>query len=132
MATLKTTRTDASVDEFLAAVPGEARRADAHTIRALMARVTGDPGAMWGANIVGFGATPLRYASGRTVDWFRIGFSPRKAATTLYLGDTFPRKDELLAALGPHTTGASCVYVKRLDAVDPSVLEALITAAAAP
>ncbi|GAA0225128.1 DUF1801 domain-containing protein [Cryptosporangium japonicum] len=130
MATPKTARTDANVDDFLAAVPGEVRRADAHTIRALMARVTGDPGAMWGANIVGFGSTQLRYASGATLDWFRIGFSPRKAATTLYLGDDFPRKTELLDALGPHTTGTSCVYLKRVDAVDPSVLEALVTAAA--
>ncbi|MFG1927043.1 DUF1801 domain-containing protein [Cryptosporangium sp. NPDC048952] len=129
---MKTARTDVSVDDFLATVPDETRRADAQTVRDLMARVTGDQGAMWGANIVGFGRTELRYASGTTVDWFRIGFSPRKAATTLYLGDDFPRKDELLADLGPHTIGKSCLYVKRLEAVDARVLEELVTAAAAP
>ena len=129
---IKTTRTEASVDDFLTGVPDATRRADAFAVRDLMARVTGDEGAMWGANIVGFGQVQLRYASGKTLDWFRIGFSPRKAATTLYLGEDFPRKAELLGALGPHTTGKGCVYVKRLDAVDPAVLEDLVTAAAAP
>lgn len=131
MATLKTSRTDASVDDFLATVPDEARRADAVAIRDLMARLTGDRGAMWGANIVGFGETRLRYASGRTLDWFVVGFSPRKAATTLYLGEEFTGKAELLARLGPHSTGKGCVYVKRLAAVDAIVLEELVKAATA-
>ncbi|MFI5956271.1 DUF1801 domain-containing protein [Cryptosporangium sp. NPDC051539] len=127
---MKTARTDASVDEFLGAVSDERRRGDAIAVRDLMARVTGDPGAMWGPGIVGFGAVPLRYATGREVDWFVIGFSPRKTSTTLYLGEDFPDKDALLARLGPHTVGKSCVYVKRLDAVDAAVLEELVTAAA--
>ena len=131
MAALKTARTDASVDDFLAAVPDERRRADAIAVRDLMARVTGDPGAMWGANIVGFGQTRLRYESGRELDWFVIGFSPRKTATTLYLGD-FSGQSELLQRLGPHTTGQSCLYVKRLTAVDQGVLSELVSAAANP
>ncbi|GAA3382080.1 DUF1801 domain-containing protein [Cryptosporangium minutisporangium] len=132
MATLKTARTDASVDEFLAAVPDERRRADAVAVRDLMARVTGDSGAMWGGSIVGFGRVRLKYASRREVDWFVLGFSPRKAATTLYLGAGFPEKEALLARLGPHAVGKGCVYIKRLDAVDPDVLDELVTAAARP
>lgn len=127
MATLKTTRTEASVDEFLAAIPDDLRRADATAIRDLMARVTGDPGAMWGPNIVGFGDTTLRYSTGREIDWFRIGFSPRKAALTLYLGEEAADKAVSLTGM---TCGKGCVYVKRLSAVAGPELEGLITEAA--
>jgi hypothetical protein len=130
MAQLKTARTDASVDDFLATIPDPTRRADAIAVRELIGRVTGLPAAMWGTNIVGFGFRQLRYASGRELDWFVLGFAPRKAATTLYLGESFPGKEELLARLGPHTVGKGCVYVKRLAAVDADVLEQLVAASA--
>lgn len=127
MATLKTARTDASVDEFLAAVPDEVRRRDAHTVRDLMARVTGEPPAMWGDAIVGFGQRRLRYASGRELDWFLVGFSPRKQAITLYLLDGFEEHAALLDRLGKHSVGRGCLYLKRLDEVDPAVLAELVT-----
>ncbi|TQS46003.1 DUF1801 domain-containing protein [Cryptosporangium phraense] len=126
---MKTTRTDVSVDDFLASVPDESRRADAIAVREVMRKVTGDPGAMWGESIVGFGEATLRYATGREVEWFVVGFSPRKTSTTLYLGEDFPGKHDLLTGLGPHTTGKGCVYVKRLDVLDPATLERLVAAA---
>jgi hypothetical protein len=129
MAELKTVRTDASVDEFLAAIPDERRRRDAVAVRDLMASVTGEPGAMWGAGIVGFGDRTLTYATGRTLDWFTVGFSPRKQSTTLYLTDGFEEHAEALRQLGPHSIGRSCLYVKRLDDVDLAVLTGLIEAA---
>jgi hypothetical protein len=129
MAELKTVRTDASVDEFLAAITDERRRRDAVAVRDLMASVTGEPGAMWGAGIVGFGNRTLTYASGRTLDWFTVGFSPRKQSTTLYLTDGFDGYEEALQRLGPHSIGKSCLYVKRLDDVDTAVLGELISAA---
>jgi hypothetical protein len=129
MAELKTERTDAGVDEFLAAITDERRRRDAVAVRDLMASVTGEPGAMWGAGIVGFGHRSLTYASGRTLDWFSVGFSPRKQSTTLYLTDGFDEHEEALARLGPHSIGKSCLYVKRLDDVDIEVLTGLIEAA---
>jgi hypothetical protein len=129
MAEPKTVRTDASVDEFLAAITDERRRRDAVAVRDLMASVTGEPGAMWGAGIVGFGNRALRYASGRTLDWFSVGFSPRKQAITLYLTDGFDEHEEALTRLGPHSIGKSCLYVKRLDNVDKAVLTGLIEAA---
>jgi hypothetical protein len=132
MAELKTVRTDASVDEFLAAIPDERRRRDAVAVRDLMAAVTGEPGAMWGAGIVGFGARTLTYATGRTLDWFTVGFSPRKQSTTLYLTGGLEAHEALLARLGPHTIGKSCLYVKRVDDVDAGVLAELVTAAMRP
>ena len=130
MAELKTVRTDASVDDFLAAIPDERRRRDAVTLRDLMTRATGEPAVMWGAGIVGFGSRALQYPSGRRLDWFTVGFSPRKQATTVYLTDGFEPHGALLARLGPHSIGKSCLYVKRLDDVDQDVLAELVTAAA--
>ncbi|MDQ3456326.1 MAG: hypothetical protein M3513_12900 [Actinomycetota bacterium] len=78
-----------SVPDFLAGIADERRRADAETVCALMARVTGEPPQMWGPSIVRFGRQHLRYASGRELDYFLVGFSPRKAATTVYVGEGF-------------------------------------------
>jgi hypothetical protein len=131
VAELKTVRTDADVDDFLSAITDERRRGDAVAVRELMASVTGEPGAMWGAGIIGFGTRTLRYASGRTLDWFIVGFSPRKQSTTLYLTDGFDSFEDALQRLGPHSLGKSCLYVKRLDDVDRVVLTELIKAAVA-
>jgi hypothetical protein len=128
MATLKTARTDANVDDFLAGVADEGRRRDARMVRDLMARVTGEQPAMWGDSIVGFGQRHLRYATGRELDWFVVGFSPRKQALTLYLSESFAGREELLTRLGRHSTGKGCVYIKRLDDVDPTVLRDLVAA----
>ncbi|WP_133800701.1 DUF1801 domain-containing protein [Kribbella caucasensis] len=71
--------------------------------------------------------TGARWPRGRELDWFEIGFSPRKQSTTLYITEGFDGYDELLARLGPHTTGVSCLYLKRLADVDSGVLEELMT-----
>jgi hypothetical protein len=85
---------------------------------------------MWGAAIVGFGETHLVYESGRALDWFKVGFSPRKAALTLYLGEAALSDDALMAKFGKHTTGKGCLYLKRLEDAEPAALEALIRLAA--
>lgn len=118
----KTQRTDADVDEFLAGVAHDTRRADAQRVCAMLRRITGEEPAMWGDSMVGFGEYHYRYATGRAGDWFRIGLAPRKQSLTLYLMDGFDGYDELLARLGPHKTGVSCLYVTRLDRVDEDVL----------
>lgn len=81
MAENKTTRTDASVEDFLASVP-EPRQSDARELNALLTELAGCSPAMWGPSIVGFGDRHLVYASGRELDWFDIGYSPRKASLT--------------------------------------------------
>lgn len=122
----KTARTDASVAEFLGAVPDRRRREDAEEVCELMRDVTGQEPAMWGPGIVGFGRYHYRYASGREGDWPAVALSPRKQALTLYLSDGYDRYAELLARLGPHTTGRSCLYIKRLSDVDLDVLRTLV------
>lgn len=124
----KTQPTGVDVDEFLAGIEHETRRADALVIRDLMADVTGDQPDMWGPTIVGYGRRQLTYASGKEQEWFDVGFSPRKANTTLYIMDGFDAYDEILGRLGKHKIGKSCLYVTRLANVDMDVLRELVQA----
>ena len=126
MAEPKTTRNEADVAEFLAAVPDPRRRDDAEAVCALMAEVTGVPPRMWGSSIVGFGTYHYRYASGREGDWPPVGLSPRKQSLTIYLSAGLDRYADQLARLGPHSTGRSCLYVKRLADVDQAVLRDIV------
>ncbi|MEV0799860.1 DUF1801 domain-containing protein [Kribbella sp. NPDC050281] len=125
MAENKTRKTDASVDDYLAGIAG-VRGDDARELNALITRATGLEPALWGPSIVGFGDRHLVYESGRELDWFDVGFAVRKQALTLYLTAGFDGYDELLTRLGPHTTSAGCLYVKRLADVDSGVLTELV------
>jgi hypothetical protein len=123
MAGPKTVPTDASVDEFIAAVPDERRRADCQAMAALLQGVTGEKPVLWGSSIVGFGAYPMTYADGRSADWPLIAFSPRKSDLTLYIMPGFDGFEADLAALGRHRRSKTCLYLKRLADVDGEVLE---------
>lgn len=129
MAEPKTQRNAASVPGFLASVTDARRREDAENACALMADVTGADPVLWGTSIVGFGAYRYEYASGRSGDWPAVGFSPRRAALTFYLMPGFDGYDDILARLGPHSLGKSCLYVKRLADVDGDALRELVAGA---
>lgn len=127
MAELKTTRNDGNVDEFLNSVEDETRRRDSLVMRDLMSEITGEKPEMWGSSIVGFGTYVYRARSGGgDREWFKTGFSPRKQSLTLYIMDGFADYDELLAELGPHSTGKACLYVRDLAKVDRDILTRLI------
>ncbi len=123
---LKTKKNKASIEKFIAAVESEEKRKDCETLLKLMRDVTGDEGAMWGGSIVGFGKYSYKYASGHSGEWFLTGFSPRKQNLTLYIMSGFDRYEELMGRLGKHTTGKSCLYVKRLSDIDMKVLKDLV------
>ena len=125
MAELKTKPTGVAVDAFLDAVADPQRREDAKKVRAMMERVSGEPAAMWGPSIVGFGSYHYKYDSGHEGDMARIGFSPRARELVLYLLGDFPSQQPLLDRLGKHKTGKCCLYIKRLSDVDAQVLEQL-------
>jgi len=127
MAELKTKLNNASVDKFLKGVKDEQTRADCFQILELMQKATKAEPKMWGTSIVGFGSIHLKYASGRELDWFPIGFSPRKQNLTLYLMGGMESKKELLDKLGKHSTGKGCLYIKKLEDIDIKVLNKLIT-----
>src|SRR5262245_53362845 len=105
MAELKTKATDASVSDFINGVTDEGRRKDCRTIVDLMKKATGAPPRMWGESIVGFGEICYAYTSGRELDWFITGFSPRKQNLTLYFMGGFEERGPLLETLGKHQLG---------------------------
>lgn len=125
----KTTRTDASVEEYFANIADVARRADCEQLAKLMAEVTRKPPKMWGPSIVGFGQYHYKYDSGREGDMCLVGFSSRSSALTLYL--LTAGQDELLAKLGKHKGSKACLYLKHLSDVDTGVLKKLIAASVA-
>jgi Domain of unknown function (DU1801) len=131
MAAIKTKPTPVSVADFLEAVENPLRRADGKTICEMMARITGEQPRMWGPSIIGFGSYHYKYDSGHEGTMCRIGFSPRKAELVLYVLSGSEGEAELLAKLGKHKTGKSCLYIKRLSDVDEAVVEQLIVGALA-
>lgn len=117
--------TEVSVDEFLGTLASAARLADAKAVRAMMERVTCEPGVMWGPSIVGFGRYHYRYASGHEGDMCRVGFSPRAAKLVFYVGG-FPGYEALLANLGKHNRSQACLYIAKLVDVDLAVLTEIV------
>ena len=124
----KTRETGASVADFLAAVEHPTRRADALKLDAIFREVTGWRPRMWGPSIVGYGAFHYIYASGREGDSPATGFSPRKANLVVYIMPGYAEFAPLLADLGKHRLGKSCLYITRLADIDEAVLRRLIRA----
>lgn len=123
----KTQPTAKDPKEFIETVPDPLQRADSLKLLQMMQKVAGEKPVMWGPTMIGFGKFSYEYASGHKGDWFRIGFSPRKASLTLYLTVYgFGDYDDLLAKLGKYTTSKACLYIKRLSDVDLEVLEQLM------
>ena len=124
MAELKTKKTTTSVSGFINAIEDDQKRQDAKTLLSMMKKATGATPRMWGPSIIGFGDHDYYGASGKPTKWFEAGFSPRKAALTLYL---MGGKDaKLLAKLGPNSLGVGCLYIKRLEDVHQPTLQKLI------
>ncbi|OEK01504.1 hypothetical protein BFP97_08205 [Roseivirga sp. 4D4] len=122
----KTTENDASVEDFLASVKDEQKKADCLELKSMMERITNTPAKMWGTSIVGFDQYHYKYDSGREGDFMKVGFSPRAQNVTVYIMPGFERYPELMENLGKHKTGKSCLYIKKLDDVDRDVLEELV------
>ena len=126
-AELKTQKTKVSVDTFLGKITDEQKRKDAKVIVSLMERATKAKAKMWGPSIIGFGDQVLKYESGRELDWFIMGFSPRKQSLVLYVWGAVQKQSELRKKLGKHKTGKGCLYINKLADVDLSVLKEIIT-----
>lgn len=127
MAANKTQKTEQSVEDFINSVDHEGKRADAFEILELMKSVTGEEPKMWGPAIIGFGDIHYKYASGREGDWFKVGFSPRKAKISLYIsGCDVAMHEEMLSRFGKHKAGKGCLYVNKLADIDKEVLKEMI------
>jgi hypothetical protein len=128
MAELKTTRHDANVTDFINAFANtDQKKKDSFEILRLMQDVTGYEPKMWGPSIIGFGS--YHYKSERSKqegDWPLVGFSPRKAAISLYVYSGCAGQDDLLKTLGKFKMGAACIYIKKLSDIDQETLKKLI------
>jgi hypothetical protein len=120
--------TDVDPAAFLASVTPDRRRDEAQALDALFRSVTGWAPRMWGPSIVGYGRYAYRYDSGHAGETLATGFSPRAAKLVVYILPGFAGFGALLADLGPHTLGKSCLYLTRLDRVDMDALARLIRA----
>ena len=131
LAQIKTKETSASVEDFINSVKDEAKRKDSFTILKMMQKASKEKPKMWGSSMIGFGNKIYKSpATGREVEWFKIGFSPRKANISLYLVLDIKKFAADLKKLGKHKTGVGCLYINKLDDVDVKVLEKLINTAA--
>jgi hypothetical protein len=127
LAEIKTKPTAVSAEEFLNALTDEQKRKDSFVLIEMMRKATGEEPVMWGGSIIGFGN--MRYESpktGRQVDWFLVGFSPRKANLALYIGAGNEAHADALKILGKHKVGGGCLYINKLDDVDLNVLMGMI------
>lgn len=127
--TNKTVANDASVDDFIASLDNPAQRDDSKTLLQIFQRVTGELPIMWGDAIIGFGSVNLTYASGRQIDWLRIGFSPRKGKLSLYVTFDALELTNQFPNLGTYKIGKGCIYINKLADIDRGILEKLIETA---
>ena len=129
MAEIKTKPTSASVEDYINAVQDEQKRKDSFVILELMKKASGEEPKIWGGSLIGFGNVRLKSPkTGREVEWFRIGFSPRKANFSLYITGDIRWYDAHLKKLGKHKTGVGCLYINKLADIDMKVLQELIDA----
>jgi len=127
MAEIKTKPTTASAEDFINTVPDEQKRKDSFVILEMMKKASGEAPKMWGSSIIGFGNVRVKSpATGREVDWLRIGFSPRKANLSLYLTGGIKKHAVALKKLGKHKTGKGCLYINKLADIDLKILKGMI------
>ncbi|WP_421942820.1 DUF1801 domain-containing protein [Pedobacter sp.] len=130
LAEIKTKENDLSVDDFINNLATEQKREDSRKLINLMQEASGEKPKMWGTKMIGFGLK--RYKSpntNREVDWFKIGFSPRKADFSLNLVLSLQAHEDKLKQLGKHKSGVGCLYINKLADVDERILKELIISA---
>lgn len=125
--TLVNTETSKDVSEFMENIANSKRKADANELLKIMNGITGVEPKIWGKSIIAYGKYKYKRKNGKEFEWFNVGFSPGKAHMTVYVMYDLREEDEMLSKLGPHKTGAGCLYIKRLEEVDPKVLNEVIS-----
>ena len=127
MAKTKTTATNEDVYAYIErTVENAQKRSDSLALIDIMERISGEKAHMWGPSIIGFGSYHYVYESGHSGDAPLIGFSPRKAAFSLYVFTGLDEHAHLLQGLGKFTMGKACIYVKKLSDIDLTILENLM------
>jgi len=131
LAEIKTKETNLNVTNFINSIQDEEKRKDSFVLLKLMQKATKEKPKIWGSSMIGFGNKRYKSpATGREVDWFKIGFSPRKANFSLNLVMDLQEYGAVLKKLGKHKAGVGCLYINKLKDVDLKVLEKMINTAA--
>ena len=126
MAKNKTTTTNKNVLDFIQEfAETEQKRKDSLELLELFRKISGFEPKMWGPSIIGFGSYHYKYKSGHEGDAPLVGFSPRKAAISLYVFTGLETHKHLLEDLGKFKMGKACIYVKKLTDIDLNKLETL-------
>lgn len=125
--TLKTSKNDHSVDDYLESLTPDAYREQGQRLDALFREATGFSPKMWGGSIIGYGQYTYYRANGDEGEMTATGFAMRKSGPVLYVISGYEKMGELLAQLGPHKLGKSCLYIKRLTDVDLDIVSELIS-----
>lgn len=127
LAKIKTKPTAASVVDFINSVKDEQKRKDSFALLEMMKKASGEEPVLWSSSLIGFGIKRYKSpATGREVDWLKIGFSPRKANLSLHLTINIKEHATALQKLGKHKTGVGCLYINKLEDVDLKVLKKII------
>lgn len=127
LADIKTKENSSSVEEFINSIADEQKREDGFALLKIFSKATGEKPRMWGTSMIGYGKRIYKSpATGREVEWFIMGFSPRKANISLNLVTDVKAHADLLKKLGKHKTGVGCLYINKLEDIDMNVLKALI------
>ena len=128
---IKTKPTAANVEDFINDITDEQKRKDSFVLLEMMKKATGEEPVLWSNSIIGFGNKRYKSpATGREVDWLKIGFAPRKANLSLYLSVGIKEHAEALKKLGKHKTGVGCLYINKLEEIDLKILKGMIEATA--
>ncbi len=127
LAVIKTQPTKVSVEDFINKLPDEQKQKDSLVLMEMMKKASGEEPVLWGGSMIGFGKKIYKSpASGREVEWFKIGFSPRKANFSLHLVMDIKKEATTLKKLGKHKTGVGCLYINKLEDVDLKVLKGMV------
>ncbi len=126
MAEAKTKETQNSVIDFIKKIEDEQKQKDALELLAIMENASGFKAKMWGPSIIGFGSYHYVYESGHKGDAPLVGFSPRKAAFSLYVSCKFDGHEDLLKDFGKHSVAKACIYFKKMSDINPVVLKKMI------
>ncbi|UZD24252.1 DUF1801 domain-containing protein [Algoriphagus halophytocola] len=126
MSELKTKPTNDSVEKFLKSIEHPVRRADGLTLLEIFKEETGEPPTLWGPSIVGFGRYQYKYPSGKEMEWFPVGFSPRKQSLSIYIMLAKEKLEPFLKKLGKYKISKACIYINKLADVDEKVLREMI------
>lgn len=131
LAEIKTKQTELSVEDFISSGKDEQKRKDSLVLLKLFKKISGEKPKIWGSSIIGFGKKIYKSpATGREVEWFKLGFSPRKANISLQLVIDVRKHSDHLKKFGKHKAGVGCLYINKLADIDMKILEKLVKEAA--